>query len=126
MDGAVRYACFLAYLLLFVFVMRVLVLANNLLLLYVGWEGVGLCSYLLIGHWFERPAAASAAKKAFVVTRVGDAAMLVGLALVFVAFGSLDFQGTLAHAASGSVARGTVTVLAFPLLAGAAADVAPI
>ena len=54
------------------------------MVLYLGWEGVGLCSYLLIGHYFERPAAAAAAKKAFIVTRVGDAAMLVGIALIFV------------------------------------------
>src|SRR5947207_9271649 len=72
--------------------MLVLVLADNFLLLYVGWEGVGLCSYLLIGHWHERPAAANAAKKAFVVTRIGDAALLVGIAMIFTTFHSLDFS----------------------------------
>ena len=56
-----------------------------------GWEGVGLCSYLLIGFWYERPSAASAAKKAFVTTRIGDAAMMLGIVLIFVHFGSLDF-----------------------------------
>src|SRR6478736_9318603 len=92
MNGDARYARFFAYLSLFVFFMLVLVLAQNFLLLYVGWEGVGLCSYLLIGFWFERPAAAAAAKKAFIVTRVGDAAFLVGIVLLWVRTGSLDFD----------------------------------
>src|ERR671937_1774318 len=100
MERDPRYARYFAQLNLFVFFMLTLVLAENFLLLYVGWEGVGLCSYLLIGHWFERPSAASAAKKAFVVTRVGDAAMLIGVALIFVTFGSLDFNHTLGPAAA--------------------------
>jgi NADH-quinone oxidoreductase subunit L len=95
MHGDPRESRFFAQLNLFVFFMLMLVLADNFLLLYLGWEGVGLCSYLLIGHYFERPAAASAAKKAFIVTRVGDAAMLVGIALIFVQFGSLSFSQTL-------------------------------
>src|SRR5919197_3631149 len=119
MEGDPRYARYFAQLNLFVFFMLTLVLAENFLLLYVGWEGVGLCSYLLIGHWFERPAAASAAKKAFVVTRVGDAAMLVGIALVFVTFGSLDFQRTLGQGPAGAVSTGVVTAIAFLLLGGA-------
>jgi NADH-quinone oxidoreductase subunit L len=86
-----RFSRFFAYLNLFVFFMLTLVLADNFLLMFVGWEGVGLCSYLLIGFWFERPAAANAAKKAFVVTRIGDTAMLIGIALIFVGFGTLDF-----------------------------------
>jgi NADH-quinone oxidoreductase subunit L len=86
-----RFSRFFAYLNLFVFFMLTLVLADNFLLMFVGWEGVGLCSYLLIGFWFERPAAANAAKKAFVVTRIGDTAMLIGIALIFVEFGTLDF-----------------------------------
>src|SRR5919201_1076085 len=119
MEGDPRYARDFAQLNLFVFFMLTLVLAENFLLLYVGWEGVGLCSYLLIGHWFERPAAASAAKKAFVVTRVGDAGMLVGIALVFVTFGSLDFQRTLGQGPAGAVSTGAVTAIAFLLLGGA-------
>src|SRR5437870_9713878 len=90
-----KYDRFFAQLNLFVFFMLLLVLADNFLLLYVGWEGVGLCSYLLIGHWHERPAAASAAKKAFIVTRIGDAALLVGVAMIFSTFHSLDFSSSL-------------------------------
>src|SRR5207247_9736288 len=84
--------------------------------LYVGWEGVGLCSYLLIGHWSERPAAAIAAKKAFIVTRVGDAAFLVGIAFIFTTFHSLDFGTDFAGLATPS----SVTVIALLLLCGAA------
>src|SRR5919198_231777 len=128
MEGDPRYARYFAQLNLFVFFMLTLVLAENFLLLYVGWEGVGLCSYLLIGHWFERPAAARAAKKAFIVTRVGDAAMLVGVALIFVTFGSLDFVKTFCVYASDSgtitgpcttVTHGALTAISFLLLAGA-------
>src|SRR5919198_4742084 len=130
MEHDPRYARYFAQLNLFVFFMLTLVLAENFLLLYVGWEGVGLCSYLLIGHWFERPAAASAAKKAFVVTRVGDAAMLVGVALIFVQLGSLDFGRTLtkisefaprgqAGAPITVLGGGAATAIALLLLAGA-------
>src|SRR5438105_11305995 len=96
-DGATDagYARFFAYLNLFLFAMLTLVLAENFVLTFVGWEGVGLCSYLLIGHYFERLSAANAAKKAFIVTRVGDAAMLVGIALIFVSSRSLDFSQTM-------------------------------
>ncbi len=91
MHGDPRFGRFFAYLNLFVFFMLVLVLGDNLLLLYLGWEGVGLCSYLLIGFWFEKTENANAAKKAFVTTRIGDTAMLIGLALIVVKFGTLDF-----------------------------------
>src|ERR671915_1052931 len=91
MHGDKGFYRFFAYLNLFMFAMLTLVLADNFLLMFVGWEGVGLCSYLLIGFWFERPAAANAAKKAFIVTRIGDTAMLIGVALIFVEFRSLDF-----------------------------------
>jgi len=116
---------FFSYLNLFVFFMLVLVLAENYLVLYLGWEGVGLCSYLLIGFWFERPSAASAAKKAFVTTRVGDTAMLVGLALIVVHFGTLDFQRVLGPAANG-LGSGTATAIALLLFAGAAGKSAQI
>jgi NADH-quinone oxidoreductase subunit L len=87
------YARYFAFLNLFVFFMLLLVLADNFLLLFVGWEGVGLCSYLLIGFWFERPAAAAAAEKAFVVNRVGDAGFLLGLFLIWTTFGTLEYAG---------------------------------
>src|ERR671936_681718 len=85
-DG---YARFFAYMNLFVASMLVLVLADNLLFLYLGWEGVGLCSYLLIGFWYRDPANGYAARKAFVVTRVGDIAMAIGLFLLFTHLGTL-------------------------------------
>ena len=86
------YARFFAYMNLFVVSMLVLVLADNLLFLYLGWEGVGLCSFLLIGFWYKDPKNGAAARKAFVVTRVGDTAMAVGLFLLYTELGSLDLQ----------------------------------
>jgi NADH-quinone oxidoreductase subunit L len=82
---------FFSYLSLFTFAMLMLVTADNLLQLFFGWEGVGLASYLLIGYWYDRPAAYRAAIKAFVVNRVGDLAFAVGIALVFTTFGSIEF-----------------------------------
>jgi NADH-quinone oxidoreductase subunit L len=117
MRGDPRCARFFAYMNLFVFFMLVLVLADNFLLLYVGWEGVGLCSYLLIGFWFERKAAADAAKKAFVTTRIGDSALLIGLILMWLKFGSLDFDVVLPNA--HILANGTATVISLLLFAGA-------
>jgi NADH-quinone oxidoreductase subunit L len=124
MDGDPRVGRFFSYMNLFCFFMLTLVLAQNFLLLYVGWEGVGLCSYLLIGFWFERPAAASAAKKAFVVTRIGDTFMLVGIALVFLRFGSLDFSHVLVNPSlqttlTPAQPSGVYTVIALLLFAGA-------
>jgi NADH-quinone oxidoreductase subunit L len=123
MHGDPRYSRFFAYLNLFVFFMLLLVLADNFLLLFVGWEGVGLCSYLLIGFWFERPAAANAAKKAFVVTRIGDTAMLIGIALIFVQFGSLDFDVVLQDPRQflgiPAPSQGVYTAIALLLFAGA-------
>ncbi len=87
-----EYARYFSYLNLFAFFMLVLVLGANFLVLFVGWEGVGLCSYLLIGFWFEKKSAADAGKKAFVVNRIGDYAFLLGTLLLFVRFGTLDFQ----------------------------------
>ena len=118
MEGDPRYGRFFAYLNLFVFFMLLLVLADNYLLLYVGWEGVGLCSYLLIGFWFEKTENASAAKKAFVTTRIGDTAMLIGLALIVSKFGSLDFAAVLG-APGETIARGTATAISLLLFAGA-------
>jgi NADH-quinone oxidoreductase subunit L len=118
MEGDPRYGRFFAYLNLFVFFMLLLVLADNYLLLYVGWEGVGLCSYLLIGFWFEKTENASAAKKAFVTTRIGDTLMLIGLALIVAKFGTLDF-GTVLGAPGDTIAKGTATAIALLLFAGA-------
>ncbi len=92
MAGDPRYGRFFSYMNLFVFFMLMLVLGANYLVLYLGWEGVGLCSYLLIGFWSEVPANAEAAKKAFITTRIGDTLMLIGLALIVFRFGTLDFE----------------------------------
>jgi len=82
---------FFAYMNLFMFMMLTLVLANNYLLMFVGWEGVGLCSYLLIGYYIHKKSAGDAAKKAFVVNRIGDFAFIIGMLMIFTYFGSLDF-----------------------------------
>ena len=121
MEGDPRFERFFAYLNLFVFFMLVVVLANDYLLLYLGWEGVGLCSYLLIGFWYERPSAASAAKKAFVTTRIGDAAMMLGIVLIFVNFGSLEFETVLPleFPAASTPSDGMFTAISLLLLAGA-------
>ncbi len=111
------YSRFFGYMNLFVFFMLILVLADNYLLLYMGWEGVGLCSYLLIGFWFERKVAADAAKKAFIITRIGDSALLIGIIFIWLRFGSLDF-GPVLSAAHG-LPNGTATVMALLLFAGA-------
>ncbi len=92
MEDDPSYARFFAYMNLFVSAMLVLVLADNLLLLYLGWEGVGLGSYLLIGFWYEDPHNGYAARKAFVMTRVGDTALLIGLLLLFMQFHTFDMQ----------------------------------
>ncbi|MDE2180601.1 MAG: NADH-quinone oxidoreductase subunit L [candidate division NC10 bacterium] len=109
------YHRFFALLNLFLAEMLVLVLADNYLLLFVGWEGVGLCSYLLIGFWFERPAAASAGTKAFLVNRIGDSAVVVGLIWMILLFKSLDFRTVLTEAPT-VLAHGSVTALLLTLL----------
>ena len=91
------YPRFFTYLNLFTFSMLLLVMADNFLVMFVGWELVGVCSFLLIGYWFDRPAAASAGKKAFITNRVGDFAFMVGLFLIFTTFGSFDFATVLDH-----------------------------
>jgi NADH-quinone oxidoreductase subunit L len=118
MDGDERYHRFFAYLNLFAASMLLLVLAENVLLLYVGWEGVGLCSYLLIGFWFERPAASNAAKKAFIVNRIGDFAFLLGLLLLFNLIGSLSIT-SINEGIRGAATAGLATIAALLLFAGA-------
>jgi NADH-quinone oxidoreductase subunit L len=95
MHGDPGYARFFALISLFVFSMCMLVLAANFLMLFLFWEGVGLCSYLLIGFWYQKPSAAAAAKKAFVVNRIGDFGFLLGIFLIWTTFGSLDFADVL-------------------------------
>ena len=120
---------FFAYLNLFMFAMLLLVLADNLLLLFVGWEGVGLCSYLLIGFWYEDDANAAAGKKAFVVNRIGDVGFVLGLLLLAwstagAAGMSLDFAHVEAHAAG--LGAGTAAAIGLLLLVGAAGKSAQI
>ena len=120
MEEEAGYARFFAYLNLFVGAMLVLVLADDLLLLYMGWEGVGLCSFLLIGFWYRDPETVRAARKAFVVTRVGDAAMAVGLLLLATGLGTLRLT-ELGPAAEATWGAGSPALLlaAGLLLAGA-------
>jgi NADH-quinone oxidoreductase subunit L len=114
------YGRFFAYMNLFIASMLILVLADNLILLYLGWEGVGLCSYLLIGFWYKDPANGYAARKAFITTRVGDTAMLIGLFLLYSEFHTLNISDILA-AAPGQWEAGApvATLAAFLLLGGA-------
>jgi NADH-quinone oxidoreductase subunit L len=117
------YARFMAYLNLFMFAMLTLVLGANYAVLFVGWEGVGLCSYLLIGFWFEKQSASDAGKKAFIVNRIGDAGFLAGMFLVFVTFGTLDFQSVMTAAAHMPVEYawgGSLTLIGLLLFVGAA------
>ena len=92
MHGDAGYTRYFAYLNLFVFAMLILVLGNNYLMMFVGWEGVGLCSYLLIGFWYDKKSATDAGKKAFIVNRIGDFGFLLGIFTLFAAFGTLDFS----------------------------------
>jgi NADH-quinone oxidoreductase subunit L len=98
MEGDDGYSRFFAYMNLFVGSMLILVMADNLLLLYLGWEGVGLCSYLLIGFWYREPENGYAARKAFIVTRIGDTAMIIGLFLLFFQLGTLNIKDLLQQA----------------------------
>ena len=98
MQGEPGYARFFAYIALFTFSMLMLVMADNLLQLFIFWEAVGLCSYLLIGHWYERASACAAATKAFLVNRIGDFGFILGLFLVWYSFGSLDYGVIFAQA----------------------------
>jgi NADH-quinone oxidoreductase subunit L len=110
-----RYALYFTYLNLFVFCMLLLVLSNNFLLFFVGWEGVGLCSYLLIGFWFEKASAADAGKKAFIVNRIGDFGFLLAIMAIFATFGTLQFDQVFT-AAPGKLAAGGGLVVAITLL----------
>src|SRR5918993_563523 len=108
---------FFAYLNLFVAAMLLLVLGNSFVALYVGWEGVGLASYLLIAFWYTRPAAATAAKKAFIMNRVGDVGLALAIFIMFAQLGTTSYEGVLGSV--GLLAGGTVTALGLLLLLGA-------
>ncbi len=118
MHGDPRYPRFFAYMSLFAASMLLLVLANNLLFLYAGWELVGLCSYLLIGFYFEKPSAARASMKAFITTRVGDFFMFLGILLLFLHLGTFRFGEIFAKVQQGALANQTIGGL--PLLTVAA------
>ncbi|KZS66300.1 NADH-quinone oxidoreductase subunit L [Mycobacterium kansasii] len=115
---------FFAYMNLFVAAMLLLVLADNYLGLYLGWEGVGLASYLLIGFWQHKPAAATAAKKAFVVNRVGDMSLLIAIMIMFATFGDISFAGV--FGAAPAMSEATLTAVGLLLLGGACAKSAQV
>ena len=120
MEEDVSYARYFAYLNMFVAAMLVLVMADNLLLLYLGWEGVGVCSYLLVGFWYQNSANGQAARKAFVVTRIGDTAMALGLLLLFTQLGTLDIQAMMGVANEQWQVGDTLPLIACLLLLGGA------
>ena len=119
MKGDPRFGWYYAWQALFVAAMLTLALADNFLLLYIAWELVGLCSYLLIGFWFENPGPREAAKKAFVVTRIGDVGLLVGILLLWLNVGSFSMTEAFAAVEAGAIGDGTTTAIAILLLLGA-------
>src|SRR5262245_11750282 len=127
-ERAPEYARYFSYLNLFAAFMLVLVLGANFLVMFVGWEGVGLCSYLLIGFWYRKKSASDAGKKAFIVNRIGDWGFVLGVLLTFVRFGTLDFQ-QVARAASTlgpEAAFGTISAITLLLFISAAGKSAQI
>ena len=110
---------FFTWLSLFVFAMLILVMADNYLLMFVGWEGVGLCSYLLIGFWFERPEPYYAAKKAFVMNRIGDWGYTIGIITIFLVFGSMNFVDVFKRLEESAPAQGVLTLICIALFFGA-------
>lgn len=120
MHGDKGFRRFFIYLNLFVFAMLLLVMSNNFLLMFVGWEGVGLCSYLLIGFWYEDNYNSYAGRKAFVVNRIGDFGFLLAIFLIFTTFGTLDFTNVFAQAAENyPIGSGLMTAIALLLFVGA-------
>jgi len=120
MAGDRGYARFFAFMGLFVFSMLMLVLADNFLMLYIFWEAVGLCSYLLIGFYYQRPSAAAAAKKAFLVNRIGDFGFAIGILLIYLNFHTVDFQAVFAAVPEKAAAEPhLITAIALCLFAGA-------
>ncbi|MGK6350448.1 NADH-quinone oxidoreductase subunit L [Parapedobacter sp. DT-150] len=120
------FAKFFAFLNLFIFFMLLLVLGSNYIVMFIGWEGVGLCSYLLIGFWFKNSAYASAAKKAFVMNRIGDLGFLLAVFLIFTTFGTLEFAGIFPQAANRTMGDTTlllITLLLFIAATGKSAQI---
>jgi NADH-quinone oxidoreductase subunit L len=113
------YARYFTYLNLFVGAMLILVMADNYLLMFVGWEGVGLCSYLLIGFWYTRQSAADAGKKAFIVNRIGDFGFMLAVLLMFVTFQTTDMLGVQSKLAHAQIGAGVLTAIALLLFMGA-------
>jgi len=113
------YKRYFTYLNLFTFAMLILVMGANLVLMFVGWEGVGLCSYLLIGFWFEKHSAANAGKKAFIVNRIGDAGFILGIFFILVVVGSGDFRAINGAIQGGVITQGMATLIALLLFVGA-------
>jgi NADH-quinone oxidoreductase subunit L len=111
---------FFAYMNLFVGSMLVLVLADNILLMYLGWEGVGLCSYLLIGFWYKEPSNGYAARKAFIITRIGDTAMIIGILILFLNFGTVNITELMQNASEKWAVGSSLAVLTAALLLGGA------
>ena len=119
MHGDEQFPRFFTYLNLFVFSMLMLVLADNFVLLFLGWEGVGTCSYLLISFWFERDSAASAGKKAFVTNRIGDFGLMGAMFLIFQQTGSLQYNTVFRYVDEHGIAKGTATAICLLLFLGA-------
>src|SRR5689334_17419861 len=120
-EGDGEFARYFSYLNLFAAFMLVLVLGSTFPVMFVGWEGVGLCSYLLIGFWFRKKSAADAGKKAFVVNRIGDFGFILGMFLIFATFGTLDFQEVAFHVSQRApeLSMGAMTVATLLLFLGA-------
>jgi NADH-quinone oxidoreductase subunit L len=110
---------FFAYLNLFIFFMLVLVMGSNYLMMFVGWEGVGLCSYLLIGFWFKNQEYNNAAKKAFIMNRIGDLGLILGIFMIFINFGSIQYAEVFAKAAGFSSGDQLITIITLLLFVGA-------
>jgi len=120
MKGDRGYARFFVGVSLFIFAMTTLVMADNLILLYLGWEGVGLCSYLLIGFYYQKPSAVAAAKKAFIVNRIGDLGFALGIFLTYVSFGTVEYDELFAAiGAIDSAPTGAMQLIPFLLMLGA-------
>jgi NADH-quinone oxidoreductase subunit L len=116
-DGFKR---FYAYMNLFVSSMLILVLADNIILMYLGWEGVGLCSYLLIGFWYKEPENGYAARKAFIITRIGDTAMIIGIFILFISFGTFNIQDLMHQASVHWPSDSVIALVTATLLLGGA------
>ncbi len=110
---------FFAYLNLFTFSMLILVLGSNFVMMFIGWEGVGLCSYLLIGYWFKNREYTAAANKAFIMNRIGDLGFLLGIFLIFINFGSVEYSDVFSHASFFSTGDSTIVAITLLLFIGA-------